>query len=1126
MYSSTLQGKTARTQTGMTKHLRVALLWGCVCAAGLGLFKPAAVAQTDLSALSGTVIDPSGAPVQKASVKLKNRATQLERKAVTGEEGRFVFSLLPPGAYSLEVEAPGFRPFRDDDVRIQVARTASIQVQLEVGTVTERLEVSGSVSPLVTESVSHGTVISEEKIIGLPLNGREFIQLALLVPGANPGGRTVQQNAVRLNQTGGFSVSGGRTNNNAFLLDGAANTDPDYNSLNYSPIIDAIAEFQVQTAQFSAEYGRASGGQVNVVTKSGGNSFHGSAWEFLRNRVMDARPFNLNASRLPQYQRNQFGATLGGPIVRDRAFFFAAWERLRIRQAAAGLTTVAVPTAAQRAGDFSASRGIFDPDTLQNGVRQPFPGFRIPESRIHPWTRAAMAAMPPPNVGGDRYVNASGVLRQNGDNGSVRVDYNLTRRATVFGRFAIWDENNVIPDVVPNRDRLGFSRPQNLVIGSTQVLRPMLVNEFRGGFNRLLFQDGLPEPLFEVGGSRRPLPRFVVAGYPVMGGAGGFTGTTGGGTVLVRNNTFQLYDNLSWQRGRHNLRFGGELLWVQYNRFESANTLGQYQFTQGFTSRTASNDGTGDILASMLLGLPQQGSRSVGPSRIDGRQHTFSVYAQDDWKILPALTLNVGLRYELATPLYDHRMQMGSIDYRNVPSPWQVFGEGKLAFYEPLFFICGQSGYPRGCAYTDKNNFAPRAGFAWQVLTGTVIRAGAGVFYAANDLNPLFRLAAVLPGNIAQTLSSNAFVPQFRGFDIFGPAVVGPVQIQQAGIDLFQRSSYSLQWNFAIQQQLGRSLTAEAGYLATAGVKLSQNVQPNNARPGPGAVDPRRPYRALKFAPGTVFPPYVTVQGSSVPVGFINFLPHSAQSNYHAFFLRVEKRLTGNWSWLSSYNWSKAITNAPQFRNAGGARGAENSPPQDSHNLRLERGLAAYDVRHRWVNSAVTSLPFGPGQRWLNQGPAALLAGGWQFSLIHSMQTGFPFTINLSGDTAGVGGGTGAILIRPNAVSGENWKLPAERRSTARWFNTAAFAAPPAFSFGNVGRNTVIGPGLLNFDLMAARSFRLAEGVRLQFRAELFNALNTPNHDIVGRILNDPQFGVVQSQLPPRQIQLGLRLAF
>lgn len=1085
------------------------------------------LAQSDSSSLSGQVKDPSEASIAMASVRLTSQSTTRVRSAVTDQDGRFYFAALTPGEYLLEVEAQGFKGFRDDSVRLQVAQAAQITVGMEVGSLAERVEVTSSVSVLATENVSQGTVIGEEKINALPLNGRQFIQLALLVPGANVGGRTVQQNSVRLNQTGGFSVSGGRTNNNAFLLDGAANTDPDYNSLSYSPVMDSIGEFQVQTAQFSAEYGRASGGQVNVVTKSGSNQIHASAWEFLRNRIFDSRPFNLNQSSLPKYQRNQFGAAAGGPVVKNRLFVFGAYEGLRIRQAGAGLTTVAVPTMPQRAGDFSQTAGgIYDPDTLAGGVRQPFPGFRIPSSRINAQTSAAQNAMPAPNVGAAQYVNASGILMQDADNYSIRMDLNATDRVSVFGRYSIWNEENVIPDVVPERERLGDSRPRNAVIGSTQVLRPNIVNEVRGGFNRLKFQDGLPEPLFNVSGQQQVLPRFVVAGYPTMGGAGGFTGTTGGGTVLVRNNTYQVYDNLSWTRGRHNLRMGGEILWVEYNRAESANVTGQFQFAPGYTSRTASNDGTGNILASMLLGLPQQGSRSVGPSRIDGRQQYYSLYVQDDIKLGRSLTLNLGLRYEFAPPMYDHRQQMGSIDYRNVPSPWDVFAEGKLAFYEPIFFICGQSGYPKGCAYTDKNNWAPRAGFAWSATPKTILRAGAGLFYAATDANPLFRLAAVLPGNIAQTLTSNAFIPQFRGFDIFGPAVVGPEQIQQAGIDLFQRTSYSGQYTLSVQRELARGIVLEAGYLGTVGIKLEQNVQPNNARPGPGAVDPRRPYRGLKFAPDTKFPDYVVVRGNSVPAGFINYLPRSAQSNYHAMFIRFEKRYSGGLSWLSSYNYSKTITNAPQFRNAGGANGAENSPPQDSHILDEERGLASFDVRHRWVNSMVWDLPFGAGRRWLNTGFSSWVLGGWQVSGIHTLQTGFPFTANLSGDTAGIGGGTGAILIRPNAVPGATWELPGGERSTARWFNTAAFSTPAAFTLGNVGRNTIIGPGMVNLDMMAAKSFRLREGMSLQFRGEFFNAFNTPNYNIVGRILNNPQFGRVQNQLDPRQIQFGLRLAF
>src|SRR5262249_7194492 len=417
---------------------------------------------------------------------------------------------------------------------------------------------------LNTDSVAQGTIVSQEKIVSLPLNGRQFIQLALLVPGANGGGRTVQQNAVRLNQTGGFSSSGGRTNNNAFLLDGAINTDPDYNAISYVPIVDALAEFQVQTAQFSAQYGRASGSQINVVTKSGGNGYHGGVWEFLRNQVLDSRPFNSISSSLPRNQRNQFGGALGGPIVKDKLFFFGAWETLRLRQAGVSPTTIAVPTALERTGNFSrAPVPVYDPGT-SNTARAPFPGGVIPASSLNPQTLAAMAAMPLPNTGGSNFVNNAEVLRQNNDNYSIRVDYVLGNRATLFGRYSISNENDVVPDLVPSRDQVSAIRPQNAAIGIVQTFSATRVNEARLGFNRLKFLNGLPEPLFPVVGPSSRRPRFLPSGYSAMGGAGSYTGTLGGGTVLARNNTYQAYDNFSWEKGRHSLKFGAELLQIGY----------------------------------------------------------------------------------------------------------------------------------------------------------------------------------------------------------------------------------------------------------------------------------------------------------------------------------------------------------------------------------------------------------------------------------------------------------------------------------------------------------------------------------------------------------------------------------
>lgn len=1076
-------------------------------------------AQTDTTTLSGIVQDPSGASIAGARLELTNRGTNLRRSAVSQADGRYQFNLVPPGVYRLEVSASGFKSFTDDTVKLQVALPALLNPSLQVGAASEKIEVSGTASLLNTESAASGTNITEEKILSLPLNGRQFIQLALLVPGTNAGGRNVQQNNARLNQTGGFSSSGGRTNNNLFTFDGAANTDPDYNALSYVPIVDALNEFQVQSAQYGAQYGRASGSQVNVVSKSGSNELHGSAWEFLRNQKLDARPFNSVTSKLPKNQRHQFGGTAGGAILRDKLFFFAAYERLTLRQAGVGLTTVLVPTASERAGDFSRSTGtFFDPDTLAAGSRSPFPGNVIPQTRINPITRAAMAAMPVPNSGVSTYVNSNGIVKQDGHNGSARIDYNLSAVSSLFGRYSIANEESLTPDLVPNRDRLGYVRPQNAAVGWNRVFGASMVNELRLGYNRLTFQDGLPEPLFDVGGTRQPLPRFRPVGYSVMGGAGAFTGTTGGGTVLTRNNTYQIYDNFTWNRGRHTLRLGGEILRLDYNRAEAAAPIGDFQFTQGYTSRTAANDGTGNTLASMLLGLPNQGNRQIVPTRLDARQSSGALYLQDDWKILPKLTLNFGLRYELSEPLWDRRGQMASIDFSKVPWPTQIFAENRPNFYRPTLFTCGLGGYPRGCAFTDRNNFAPRFGLAWNVRPRTVVRLGGGIFYANTDFNGLLQLARGLPTNISQNLNAaSAFVPSFRGFDIFGSsATVGNIALSQASLDLYQRTSYSPQFSFSVQQELTRNTLVEVSYLATMGIKLQQNVQPNNAPPGAGAVDPRRPYAGVIFDPGMVFPSYITTTGNTVPVTQVNMYAHSAQSNYHALLVRLERRYARGFSWLSSFTLAKAISNAPQFRNAGGASGSENSPPQDSYNLRAERGLASFDVRHRWVNTVVYDLPF-----------RNKLLGGWQISGIVQAQSGFPFTINISGDTAGIGGGTGGILIRPNAVPGQTSELESSQRSTNRFFNTGAFALTPSFQFGNVGRNTVTGPGLFNVDTTVARNFALKERLKLQFRAEFFNLLNTPNHSIVGRLINVPaQFGRVLNQLDPRQIQFALKLSF
>ncbi len=1022
--------------------------------------------------------DPQGGAVAGAQLRLTNQSTGAERKTNSSDGGSYSFTLIPPGKYTVEAGAAGFRTYHDTGVQVDVAAPARLDIVFQVGAVTETVEVTSEVSLLNTESAAQGTVVGEEKIQSLPLNGRQFIDLALLSPNVTIGGSSVQQNKVRLNQDGGFSASGNRTNNNGYMLDGISNLDLDYMSLSLTPILDTLSEFQVQTGQQTAEYGFAGGAQINVVTKSGGGEWHGDGWEFVRNRVFDSRPFNLFSS-LPKFQRNQFGGTAGGPVRRNKIFVFGGYERLSLRQAAAGLTTVTVPTPLERQGNFTASKTqIYDALTTP---RTPFAGDIIPTSRLNPLALVAINAVPLANVPGtnNKYINSDEVLTQDSHNYSLRFDFIVTSAITMFGRYSATRENDSTPGLVPGRAALGVTLPHNAAYGMTWVLSPRAVNEFRAGFNRMNYSSGVPEPLFNVNGAETPLPYFKLTSYADMGGAGG-------GASYTRDNTIQAYDNLSYQIGRHSIKVGGEFRFLEYVPITAPNAFGTYQFSSGQSALASATDGTGSTLASFLLGYSSTASRSLGGGRMDGHQPNGAAYAQDQIRFTNTLTVDLGLRYEIAPPLYDTRGQTMGLDFSKVPSAQAIFASGQTGIYEPTFFICGQAGYPKGCAYTDKNNFAPRFGLAWHARPRTVFRMGAGIYYSLTDFSSISRLTNSLPANIAQTLTSSTFAPSYQGYgaSVFPPnVVVGPsLSVNLYSLDLHQRTSYSIQMSSSVQHQIGKNGVIEIGYLGTLGLKLQQNVQVSNALPGSTAVAGRRPYVGAIFATGTVFPYYINVQGSSVGAGTMAILPNSAQSNYHSGYIRGERRFSHGFSFLSSFTYSKAITNAPQFRNAGGATGSENSPPQNSYNLSAERGLAAFNAK--------------------------------------------PFTINITGDTAGIGGGSGGILIRGNPVPGQSAELPGDKRSTAEWFNTAAFVAPPAYQFGVLGRNTVVGPGIFNIDTTLSKRIRVRERFGLEIRAEAFNLFNTANYSQIGRIINASDYGQVDSQLPPRQLQFGAKVTF
>jgi uncharacterized protein YaiE (UPF0345 family) len=1089
------------------------------------------LAQNDTAVLSGRVNDPSGLGVPGAHVRLTKQATGAIRETLTAIDGAYRVELIEPGDYSLHVAANGFKTQEYSAIHLQVAQSSQLNMTLVVGIVTEHIAVTERVSPLDAVSVSQGTVVGEEKVKALPLNGRQFLQLALLSPGVNSGGMAVQQNTIRQGEVGGISVAGSRTNDSAYLLDGVINTDPDYNALNYVPIVDSISEFRVQVAQYSAEYGRASGGQVNVLTQSGTNNWHAGGWEFMRNNHLDARPFNLTTqSNVPKFQRNQFGGLFGGPVAKNKLFVFFSYEALRTRQAAANLTTIGVPDSLQRAGNFSAEAAtirIYDPTSTP---RTPFPNNTIPSNRIDPSVAAAMQALPQPNVPGGLYINSSDVQVQNFGNFSGRSDYQASSSLKIFGRYSTSTENASIPLVLPSRANLNNAVPRNAALGVTKVLSANTVNDLRLGFNRLNFEFGLPELDFTVNGQATQLPNFIV-GQLNFGGAGPYNGTGQGGVARARDNIYQIWDVFAWQHGRHALSFGGEYDRTQYVRFEYADPLGSLTFTKGYTNATAAapkaGDLSGDAMATALLGMPSTATRTIGPNRIDGLQANTAAFVQDDVRLSRTLTLNAGLRWEVSPPLRDIRNQMSSIDYGTAPPPVAIFAAGLQGIYSPRLYVCGQDGYPAGCAKTNWRNLSPRFGLAWSLNSKTVIRAGGGIYYGTQDANTLLKLAQSLPYTYNQTLTFNAYVPQNKNLNVFAPAIVGGQAIQAASIDPNQGTPYSPQWSFNIQRTLAPDLVLEVGYLGTGGVHLEQNVQVNNSMPG---TTVKRPFYGLTLSPAEQAQMAFPMSSATVPASTINYFPHAAQSNYHALTARLERRFHAGVSLLNSFTWSKAISNAPQYRNAGGITGSENSPPQNSFDLASERSLAYFNTKFRLVTTGVYELPFGKGHNAFAQGLGATILGGWQLSGILQLQSGFPFTINYKGDPINIGGGSGGVLTRPNYVldsSGApvNPNLSSAQRSTSTWFNTAAFVQP-VYQFGTVGRNTMIGPGLTNIDASLARSFHPMEKLKLQFRVEVFNLANHSNYNLIGRVVNDPTFGIVQNQLPPRQIQLGVKAEF
>jgi len=1107
--------------------------------------------QSNYASLSGTVFDPQQKVLPGCTVQLTSDSTRASRQSVTNESGAFQITGLAPGSYALSVHAPGFATVTQN-ITLEVGQSMTLDLSLKLASVSSVVEVQADAMNLLkTTDASVGEVVEPTAVQNLPLNGRMLIDLVLTVPGAHEshGAQAGDMSPLywRPGQRSAVSIGGNRPNANYFLLDGATNTDPTFNTLNVSPSPDSVQEFKVQSGSYSAEMGGAGGGQINIVTRTGANEFHGTAYEFLRNDAFDARTFN-EMDESNHLVRNNFGGSFSGPIVRNKSFFFFNYEGLRHTRSQTMVATV--PTEEEINGNFEMSGATiynpfsshpnpsFDPAkpvsaTNPQIIRDAFPGNAIPQHLIDPKAAlflqkyvprpnlemgmmgCGMTMMGAPTVVGagmdcNNYLDVRNAHHVT-DQATIRFDQTLNGGDSLLARYSFSSERGFTPQNLPGFGALHDNLAQNGTISWTRIVSPTMVNIASITVSRLAmhrtsensFTNDIVSELGITGigfGGEGAFgaPWFNVQGFSGMGDS--FIATP----MHAWNTILEARDSLNWQVGRHSLKFGASyrrFIWPMWGFFQNR---GYYQFTNGFTTQTATNDGTGSALASFLLGLPAVKQRQAGIPQMQLRQWYADAFVHDSFQLTRNTTIQLGLRYEYMSPLVDIRYTNTNLTFENGV---------------PFVFIGGQQGFPEGLNYSNKLRFAPRAGISHHIhKRGIVLHAAFGIFFTPVDMNTWCNQRHNVPYVFPETQQSDNFIPAAgivaNHFD-FGPAVLGTTTVSFAAFEANAPPQYIEQWSGSIEKSLGAETTLELGYLGSHGLHLQRSHLINNAPAGPGAIGPRRPFRTLSFLPGMVLPDDITVANTTFPVSGINLLENSAQSWYQAGYVNVRRRFSRGLTFLANYTFSKNLSDAPDFRSPM----FESAAPQNNSNLRLEKGFAC-DVRHRFAASMVYGLP-----AWGKSGFVHNVSKDWRLSVIYQAQSGFPFTISVFGDTANAGTLLGENPIRANYTGAPIFD--ANSRTADRWFNTAAFTTPAAFMFGNVGRNTVYGPGRQTLDLALQREFSMTETVKLQVRAEAFNALNHANLGTPNRFVNTPQFGTItEAATPGREIQLGVRVSF
>ncbi len=1098
-----------------------------------------ALAQIGNSELFGTVRDASGLVVAGAEVEVRDAGTGRTVKAATNDGGAFYFFALEPGEYAVAVSKAGFAPLRRSGIHLRVADRVSLDLQLAIGDLSQTVDVSTSAPFLQTTTGAESFIADNIKVTTLPLDGRNFVPLVALAPGvALPPGSTASPSLLP-------RINGSRPRTSEYIYDGISVLQPEPGQVAYFPVIDAIEEFRVQLNSYSAEYGRSNGGVIQVETKSGTNDFHGTLFEFFRNEGLNARNFFAPFSPKPPVKRNQYGLALGGPVQKNRTFFFADWQGTRLRIGSTLISTV--PSSAQRQGVFFTP--IYDPlSTTQDGAgafhRQPFVNNTIPLNRLDPAAAALLGRYPLPNVlvnGKEAAANnyrRIGVNPEDTDQFDVRLDRYFGERHRLFGRYSYLRDDSAPATPLPDGSGsissgvIGdtLTRADSVVVDYAYTRSPASVNQLRFGFTRRGFTrsalltgesasaaTGIPN--IPSSSFSQTLPIFQIAGFQQIG-------PPENANSRFTTSVTQFIESYSTLQGRHSLKFGADLRWERLDILQPPDPTGLFSFspvfTSGLTDSGAPAANTGNALASFLLGQVNSFNIDIQSQFLKPRAHIAEFFVQDDWKAVQRLSVNLGVRYTLNFP---------STEANNHGAVFNLQTQ-------QLDFL-GQNGFPNTARRLHWGDFGPRISLAFQASDSFVVRSGYGLVWieqagittpftapyfpfiqsagqrSLDNVNPAFVLSqgpsvAILPPNPDSGLGQGVFA-----------------------VDRNTGSGYAQQWNFTLQKTIGANWSLEAGYLGSKlthlgvpdthlnqlpdadlalGTQLTQQV-PN---PFYGQIPISSSLGAPAIAYQQLLRPYPRFTTVTL------FRNNIGNSTYHALQAHLERRFSAGLTLTASYTFAKLIDDASSVFDAAILTGpVANFPVADSYNRHLEKDLSNGDIPHVFTAGFVYELPFGNGRPFPLRGWKNALAGGWNIGGIVKLQSGMPVAVTqITNFNAFAGYGT----QRPNRIGNPN--SPPGQRSTAQWFNTSAFAMAPPFSIGTSSRNPVRGPGYHDADVMLGKVFSLTERFQAEFRAEAFDVSNTPSFGQPNGVLGNPAFGSITTAFDPRVFELALKLHF